>query len=446
MMSLNQRILFSATLVLLASIIVIALTLDRAFYDSARIGVQDRLLAKLLMLMGDTEIDESGELDVSTNLLDPEFGHLHSAAYAFIFDQNHQVVWRSTSSLNKPIPEVVFLEKGRQQFTQIMNDGYLHFMHSYGVVWETPTGDYPLTYSVVINTDLFDAQIERYREDLWGGLAAMAILLLVAQMLALRWGLQPLRKVSADLAAIESGLQEKLKGEYPSELKLLTDSINSLINHEHKQQKRYRNGLADLAHSLKTPLAILQGAVNSEDEESVRRKIIQEQIDRIDNIIQYQLRRAATAGSSPGMGLISLRPIMDKIVTTVSKAYRSKQPVITITGDDNISLRIDEGDLMELLGNLVDNAFKWCRNRIQIHAFYQDQWTVIQVRDDGPGIPPHEIARILERGVRADQSTPGHGIGMAIVRDIMQVYGGELSIENHSEGGACMTIRIKRSK
>lgn len=446
MMSLNQRILFSATLVLLASIIAIALTLDRAFYDSARIGVQDRLLAKLLMLMGDTEIDESGALDVSTNLLDPEFGHLHSAAYAFIFDQNHQIVWRSTSSLNEPIPEVIFLEKGRQQFTQIMNDDHLHFMYSYGVAWETPAGDYPLTYSVVINTDLFDAQIERYREDLWSGLAAMAILLLVAQMLALRWGLHPLRKVSADLVAIESGLQEKLRGDYPSELKLLTDSINSLINHEHKQQKRYRNGLADLAHSLKTPLAILQGAVNSEDEESVRRKIIQEQIDRIDNIIQYQLRRAATAGSSPGMGLIGLRPIVDKIVTTVSKAYRSKQPGITITGDDNINLRIDEGDLMELLGNLIDNAFKWCRNSIQIHAFYQDQWTVIQVRDDGPGIPPHEIARILERGVRADQSTPGHGIGMAIVRDIMQVYGGELSIENNSEGGACMTIRIKRSK
>lgn len=124
----------------------------------------------------------------------------------------------------------------------------------------------------------------------------------------LRWGLQPMRQVSAELSAIESGQQESLKGNYPAELKLLTDSINSLINHEHKQQKRYRNGLADLAHSLKTPLAVLQGAVNSEDDESSRRKTIHEQIERMDNIIQYQLRRAATAGSSPAMGQLCCDP------------------------------------------------------------------------------------------------------------------------------------------
>ncbi len=446
MMSLNQRILFSATLVLLIFIIVIALTLDRAFYDSARLGVQDRLFAKLLMIMGDSELEESGTLDVSTNLLDAEFGHLNSDAYAFIIDQANHIVWQSTSSLNEKIPAVDFLEKGKKKFAQILIGDEPHFIYSYGVAWDTPAGDYPFTFNVIINTELFEAQIERYREDLWGGLSVMAILLLITQMMVLRWGLQPLRKVSADLAAIESGQQENLQGNYPSELKLLTDSINSLINHEHKQQKRYRNGLADLAHSLKTPLAILQGAINSEEEEQLRRKTIHEQIDRIDNIIQYQLRRAATAGSSPGMGLIILRPMVDRMVITVEKAYRSKHPRIVVNIDDNLGLRIDEGDLMELLGNLIDNAFKWCRHSIHISASYQENWITIQVQDDGPGIPSHEITRILERGVRADQSTPGHGIGLAIVRDIMQVYGGELAIDNNPMDGACITLRLKKSK
>ena len=282
--------------------------------------------------------------------------------------------------------------------------------------------------------------------DLWGLLGIMVVLLLTTQMLVLRWGLQPLRKVSIELAAIESGQQESLKSAYPSELQLLADNINSLIAHEHKQQKRYRNGLADLAHSLKTPLAVLQGAIHSDDNETSRHQAIQEQIDRIDNIIQYQLRRAATAGSSPGMGIIILRPLADRIVATVAKAYRNKQPDIAIQIDSNIGLRIDEGDLMELLGNLVDNAFKWCRQRIQLSANYQDNQVVIQVTDDGPGIQPNQIARILERGVRADQSTPGHGIGLAIVRDIVQVYGGELSIENHPAGGACITLRLKKAK
>lgn len=446
MMSLNQRILLSATLVLLIFIVGIALALDRAFYDSARLGVQDRLLAKLLMLMGDAEVEDSGVLDIPTNLLDAEFGHLNSGAYAFVIDHTSTIVWQSTSSLNKPIPAVPLLGKGKKEFAQIMIDGELHFIYSYGVAWTTQSGSYPLTFNVIIDTVLFEAQIERYREDLWGWLSVMAVLLLITQMLVLRWGLQPMRKVSTELTAIESGQQENLKGNYPSELKLLTDSINSLINHEHKQQKRYRNGLADLAHSLKTPLAVLQGAVNGEEDEQNRRKTIHEQIDRMDNIIQYQLRRAATAGSSPGMGLITLRPMIDRIVTTVAKAYRNKHPEITIEIDDVISLRIDEGDLMELLGNLIDNAFKWCRHSIHLSADYLENQVVIQVKDDGLGIQSHEIARILERGVRADQSTPGHGIGLAIVRDIIQVYGGELAIENNRTGGLCVTLRLKKSK
>lgn len=446
MMSLNQRILFSATLVLLIFIVGIALTLDRAFYDSARVGVQDRLFAKLLMLMGDTEVEESGALDVPTNLLDAEFGHVNSDTYAFIIDHTNTIAWQSTSSLNEQIPIMPLLKKGRKQFSQIMINDKPYFIYRYRVAWETPSGEYPLTFNVIVNTTLFEAQIERYREDLWGWLSVMVILLLATQMGVLRWGLQPLRKVSAELVAIESGQQENLKGNYPTELKLLTDSINSLINHEHKQQKRYRNGLADLAHSLKTPLAVLQGAVNSEEDESSQHKTIHEQIERMDNIIQYQLRRAATAGSSPGMGLITLRPMVDRIVNTVQKAYRNKCPEVITEIDDTIGLRIDEGDLMELLGNLIDNAFKWCRNRIQISASYQGNQVVIQVKDDGPGIQPHAIARILERGVRADQSTPGHGIGLAIVRDIIQVYGGELSIENDTVGGLCVTLHLKKSK
>lgn len=446
MMSLNRRILLSATLVLLVFIVGIALTLDRAFYDSARLGVKDRLFAKLLMLMGDAEVEDSNELDVPTNLLDSELGHVNSDTYAFIVDPTNTIAWRSNSSLNKPMPPIALLEKGRKEFSQIMLNDEPYFIFRYGVAWETPAGDYPLTFIVITDTVLFEAQIERYREDLWGWLSSMAIFLLTTQMLVLHWGLQPLRKVSTELAAIESGQQENLKGSYPNEIQALTDSINSLINHEHKQQKRYRNGLADLAHSLKTPLAVLQGAIHGEEDETIRRKTIREQIDRMDNTIQYQLRRAATAGSSPGMGLIVLRPMVDRVVNTVTKAYRNKHPHITIEIDETIGLQMDEGDLMELLGNLIDNAFKWCRQSIHLSAYNQENQVAIQVKDDGFGIQPHEIARILERGVRADQSTPGHGIGLAIVRDIIQVYGGELSIENHPTGGLCVTLRLKKNK
>ena len=447
MMSLNRRVLLSAALVLLVSIVGITLTLDRAFYDSARIGVKDRLFARLLMLLGDTEVDESGELEIPTNLLDAEFGHVNSDIYAFVTGPADTIVWRSTSSLNKPIPNITRLDKGKREFEQIALDDESYFIYRYSVAWETSSGDYPLIFNVMTATTLLEAQIERYREDLWGWLGLMAIFLLATQVLVLRWGLLPLRIVSTELAAIESGRQENLKGRYPKELKLLTDSINSLITHEHKQQKRYRNGLADLAHSLKTPLAVLQGAIHGGNDETVRLKTIQEQIDRMDNTIQYQLRRAATAGSSPGMRLIPLRPMADRIINTITRVYRDKQLHITVAINNSMSLRIDEGDLMELLGNLIDNAFKWCRSSVYLSAGYQAGRLMIQVRDDGPGIPPHEIARILERGVRADQSIPGHGIGLAIVRDIMQVYGGELSISNNNPAdGLSVTLCFEKSK
>ncbi|GKS69128.1 two-component system, OmpR family, sensor histidine kinase PhoQ [Nitrosomonas sp. PY1] len=444
MMSLSQRVLFSATLVLLAFIVGIALTLDRAFYDSARLGVQDRLFAKLLMLMSDAEIDDAGVLDLETNLIDAELGHVNSSTYGFVIDQVGTILWRSTSSLNENIPVTSSLDKGTKIFEQTVFADQTYFIYRYAVAWETPTGEYPLTFVVITDTTLFDAQITQYREDLWGWLIALIALLLFMQMLVLRWGLKPLRHVSVELAAIESGMQENLKGNYPSELKLLTDNINSLINHEHKQQKRYRNGLADLAHSLKTPLAVLQGAVNSEEDEVSRRKVIHEQIDRMDSIVQYQLRRAVTAGGGTGMTLVLLKPMVDRIVNTVQKAYRTKQSEIDIQMDDVIGIRIDEGDLMELLGNLIDNAFKWCRYSIQICAECLGNQVAIQVKDDGPGIPSQEADRILERCVRADQSIPGHGIGLAIVHDIIQAYDGKMTIANNPAGGACITLYLKK--
>ena len=442
MKSLNQRILLSATLVLVVFIAGIAVTLDRAFYDSALLGVQDRMYARILLLMGDAEIDNRGKLSMPSDLIDTKLSQPDSKTYAWIIDQTKAAAWKSTSALNKKITTISPLKRGEKRFKQVIIGDAPHFIYSYNVTWVTRSGAYPLTFNVVTDTTLFDAQVERYREDLWGWLSVMALLLLITQMLVLRWGLRPMRQVSTELAAIEFGRQENLKGEYPRELKLLTDSINSLINHERKQQKRYRNGLADLAHSLKTPLAILRGAASSS--EGMQITTLNEQIDRMDNIVQYQLRRAATAGSAPGMRLLALRPVAEKIINAVTKAYHNKQIKINIDVEDEINLRIDEGDLMELLGNLIDNAFKWCHHSVTLSAKQVKNKVIICVEDDGPGIKYHEVEKILKRGVRADQSIPGHGIGLAIVRDIIQVYGGDLSIDQNKTNGIRIVINLKQ--
>lgn len=445
MMSLNQRVLYSATLVLCIFIIGIAVTLDRAFYDSARFSMQDRMLAQLLVLMGDAEVNEQGSLHMPTNILDQRLAQPSFKTYAFIIDQTESVAWQSQSALNKTIPPTRPLARGIKKFSQITIDNKPHFIYSFGIAWTIKSGTYPLTFNVVTDTTFFENQIKKYREDLWGGLGVMGLLLLITQMLVLRWGLKPMQHVSDELAAIESGEQENIEGTYPQELKRLTDNVNSLINHERKQQKRYRNALADLAHSLKTPLAILHGAAETEENIQEKKATVTEQVLRMNNIVQYQLRRAATAGSVSGLRMIELRPVVERIIHAVEKAYPDKNPDIKIDINTTLSLRIDEGDLMELLGNLIDNAFKWCQQAMSIQAQLEENILIITIQDDGPGIQSDQIEKILERGVRADQTTPGHGIGLAIVRDILDVYGGKLSINPNEPHGTRIAMHINRT-
>lgn len=445
MKSLNQRILLSASFVLLIFIVGTALTLDRAFYDSAQTALQDRMLGKLFLLMGEVEVDDDGNLSMPEELPAlTEFKQLNSGVYAFVTDRTNTPVWKSFSTLSIPLPSRAILLEGERKFEQILLNDESHFIYSFAVAWETDGGDYPFTFHVIMDSTSLEAQIDSYRRDLWGWLSVMGLLLLIMQMLVLGWGLRPVRQVSTELNAVEAGLQESVQGVYPVELKRLTDNINSLIHHEREHQQRYRNALADLAHSLKTPLAILRGAIRTENLSPTIKTVLDEQIDRMDNIIQYQLRRAATAGSSPGTRLIALRPVVEKIVNTVNCAHYEKDPQIAIEIAPELCLRMDEGDLMELLGNLIDNAFKWCRQTVAICAQYEHDDVVLKVADDGPGIKHEEIGRIIERGVRADQSMPGHGIGLAVVRDIAQAYEGALSVDPNRNSGASFIVRLKR--
>ncbi|SDY92620.1 ATP-binding protein [Nitrosomonas halophila] len=443
MMSLNQRILASASIVLLLFVGGTAFTLDHAFHDNALAALQDRMLGKLYLLMGSTEVDSAGNLSMPAELPGlPELNQPNSGTYAYITNGAQTIAWQSASILHLIPPLATRPAIDHKNFERLVLNQTPYFIFSFETEWETQTINHPFTFHVVMDSTLFDSQIDRYQKNLWSWLAIIAILLLTTQAFALHWGLRPMRKVSRELNNIEMGVQDSLHGIYPIELRRLTDNINSLLNHERKHQQRYRNALADLAHSLKTPLAILQGALRTEADAKKLQLLLAEQVQRMDHIVQYQLRRAAAVGQSPGSRLIPLRPVVEKIIKAVSRAHYSKQPQTTIKIDPALQVRIDAGDLMELLGNLIDNAFKWCQNAVCISAYNANNQTIISIEDDGPGIPQDEIARILERGERADPSVPGHGIGLAIVQDILQANGGQLSIRPMQPTGSSVTVHF----
>ena len=437
-MSLNLRIILSATLVLVIFITLTAAALDRAFFDSTESALRDKLTSQLYALMAAAEVDDEGVMMPSSEL-DALLGLPSSGVYAQITDQAGKVLWQSSSVLGATLPQPVVLNIGNKGFTKTRAAGNDFYVFAYGVNWATQTASIALTFNITTDLASFNKQIDKYRTTLWGWLSAMALLLLISQAFILRWGLTPLRRVGAELTNIEAGKQQQIEEIYPQEIEHLTRNINILLQQERDQKSRYRNALGDLAHSLKTPLAVLQTGLNS-SKSSKQDDSIQQQITRMNSIVEYQLQRAATAGSASIGKTLNLKTVIDRLLESLQKVYRDKNIRLDIDVADGLMFKGDEGDMMELLGNLLDNAFKWAQQNIHVSANKQHGKLCIRVADDGPGIKPEQVESLLQRGVRADQSTAGHGIGLSIVRNIVDAYQGELTMEKSQLGGAAVIV------
>ena len=269
------------------------------------------------------------------------------------------------------------------------------------------------------------------------------------------WGLAPLRHVAEDLRSIESGERERLEGQYPQEIRRLTDNLNALIARDEGRLERYRNAMADLAHSLKTPLAVIKGIADKDAEPSGDAVQLSEQARRMNQIVEYQLQKASTSGKAGLARAVQPRSLVDKLLATLVKVYADKAVQVTVDIPERTVFHGESGDLMELAGNLLDNAFKCCRGRIavRIRQVPEGQSSKasrpvgldLQVDDDGAGIPDDLREMVLQRGVRADEAACGQGIGLAVVREIVEAYEGQLEIGSSEElGGARMSVFLPR--
>lgn len=440
MRSLNSRVTLSAAAVLAVFVALSAYALDRAFRDSARSARQERLLAQVYLLMAAAEVDAQGRLTLPGGAQEPRLDLPGSGLYATIIDGKGNVAWRSRSSLSADPPVGSVLPAGEPRFEEIMRGGTGFFLQRFGVAWATPGGGYAFTFGVAEDLAPFEQQLTVYRNSLWGWLGAMALLLLAAQWLVLRWGLKPLRRVAGELGKLQDGMQQQITGDYPTEVKLLTDNLNTLLVHERAQQKRYRDALADLAHSLKTPLAVVSAELRHAQTGADSAQTLQEQVDRMDRIVGYHLQRAATSGRAALMAPQPVRPPVERIVKALAKVYGDKPVAVEIDVADTTRFRGDEGDLTEMLGNLLDNAFKWCRGAVRVRGGTHEAQLSLSIEDDGPGIAEAEIDRVVQRGVRADQSRPGQGIGLAVARDIAAAYDGRIEIGRSDLGGAAVRV------
>ena len=434
-LSLRARLLLVSLSVLLGFVLLTGAVLDRAFRESADAAQTQRLEALLYLLMGVMDIGPSGELLVPAQLPESRLAVPGSGLYAAITQSRLHEQWLSNSTLGVKIPFDDTLQPGeRRSDIRQSENGVSYRVVSQGVRWAIGSKPSILIFSVAAPLAAQDAEIHAYRRSLWSALGVMAALLLLALIAVQRWGLRPLRQLARRLEAMESGQTSELAGDYPVELAPLVDNLNRLLQRERIQLERYRAALGDLAHSLKTPLAVLRGAKPDEQLPA----LVDEQVERMDQIVGYQLQRASTAGASQSAAPLPLGALVGRLLATMSKVYAERELVLHNRIAPALNARIDEGDAMELLGNLIDNACKWASSEVTVDAERREGGLVLVVEDDGPGIA--EPDRLLGRGQRGDERTPGHGIGLAIVQDIALAYRGEIRVERSTQGGARMVV------
>jgi len=450
MNSLSSRLLVSVSVLLLLFFGATIAVLDRAFTEAGEQARRDILDGQLVALLAAAEPDESGKLVMPQRLREPRLERIGSGLYAELRDAEGKVLWRSRSALGLEIPEGTIPDLGNHLFgRESLEDGTPLLTLALTVDWELDDGESQIyVFKVAESLDGFNAQVSGFRRQLFGWFAAVAFTMLIAFSMLLRGLLKPLRQIETEITEIEEGDRVSLSGSFPTELTGVARNMNLLIDSERARSDRYRYTLDNLAHSLKTPLAAMRALLNERQERDFGQRF-NEQIDRMDEIVRYQLRKpAASVADNLVLAPVPVEKEVTRLIDGLRKVYHDKAPEFEVRIEKGMQFRGDTGDFLELAGNLLDNACKWCRRRVRISvvpsvgARAVASGMVLTVSDDGPGIPEDAANALLQRGMRLDESTPGHGIGLAVVKDIARSYGGQLKIGRSDLGGAEIMVSI----
>ncbi len=304
------------------------------------------------------------------------------------------------------------------------------------------------SYIVAGPLDVPNERIATFAFQLAVALGLAALGLLIATFFQVRFGLLPLRTIEQGLARIRSGQAEKLDGEPPLEIEPLQAELNALIDSNQDIIERARSQVGNLAHALKTPLAVITN--EADDSTSAFARKVAEQADVMRTQITHYLDRARVAARVGTVGRVTgLHEVCEALQRALERIYRDKGVDIALIGTDDIRFRGEQHDLEEMLGNVLDNACKWCKARVRLTASRNRQGSAgdaatfdICVEDDGPGLSAPQRARIAKRGVRLDETTPGSGLGLAIVSDLAASYRGQFELGASGLGGLKVTVTL----
>ena len=420
-----------------------ALILDNA-YKRSTLSIEFLRLENVLqdlITLTDPSIEKDNIIvnaDINNRLRRPLSG-----LYAQVNDMQGKLIWRSSSTMGQSLPVVNNIKQGEKKFYKILfNKTEPLFAMSYLVKMSEFNKNKMFIFSVAENKYYFNKQLSEFSQALWDSLVSFIVLIVFILIVILNWGFYPIKKLTKEIKKVEDGELKYLKSAYPKELIYLKNNINHFIEHEEKRRTRYINAIADLAHSMKTPLAILRNLKRGSSQKNNIQYVIDEQLKRLEEIVCYQLQRAATSGATIFPRPIFIVLIINKLLKALQKVYIDKNVLVDNLVPPHLMFYGEELDLFEVLGNCLDNAFKWCHDKVVIKGSKKHKLMIV-VEDNGLGFPTKTIDNFKKRGVRADESKSGQGLGLSMATEIVEIYGGELLLSNLHPNGAKVSIIFK---
>jgi len=408
MRSITSRLVIGTSIVLSVFVILVGLSVSYSVHQRAETARLDRLQGLIYGILGATDIDDNASLSVNTLALpDPILSQSTAGLYAELVGSDGEKLWQSTSTTSW-IPQVKVRPIGDWLFetTQGASTSPLHRLQL-ATAWEFANGEeIPFIVHVVSEADSLAKQLKRFDRTLWASLA------------------------------IERGNRDSLTERVPAELQSLTMGLNALLGAERERHSQYRHLLDDLAHSLKTPLSVLQ---NLSKPNQAERDTILEQTRFMRQSIERHTQRANIRSPRYLAPMVNVLAVIERTCSSLNKLYESSRIEFNLDGiNSDFTVRMDEADLYEVVGNILENACKYGCKTIWVSAKTKSNTLIFE--DDGPGFPDIDLNQLAQRGVRADSQTQGSGMGLAAVQQLMAAHGGQLLPTHRPQGGAHIAL------
>ncbi|MBX2881516.1 MAG: hypothetical protein KTR32_16340 [Granulosicoccus sp.] len=445
MSSIASRLLVGTGLVLTIFVLLVGLSVSWSVHQRAQTAHVDSLRGLVYGILGATEIESNTRLRVNSQALpDLRLNHPSSGLFAELIGSDGQVLWQS-ESVTTALPQTVIRPIGDWYFDSVDSPNQSISIDpmsrlQLSTAWEFDNGEeLPFIVHVVDQAQGLNRQLERFDRTLWASLLGSAAALLIIQILVLRYSLKPLLNIGQEVASIEKGEQDELTETVPLELEGLTSGLNALLRSERQRHAQYRHLLGDLSHSLKTPLSVLRNLASSSSDHATSETIL-EQTELMQTSLKRYSQRASHRGPRFLAPNIPVLEIAQRMVQSLSKLFQEPTVEFELSIDQSFYIRMDEADLLEILGNVLENSCKYGATSVHIGA--DSKQGIVIVDDNGPGFPPGDLQRFKERGVRADTQTPGTGMGLAAAQQILGNYGGSLALDHSPLGGARVVIHL----